>query len=123
MAYTWRGWDNYGAAYQRYATTLGSEMQAGFKVNMKPQPYTTTFFPTVGKGRGNFEGFGIQGGTSQGSPQEMLRSYYRDFEWPLPPGCEIDPGEGLCPDDQQVEYDNYPDALRAFLIDLGYIPR
>jgi peptide/nickel transport system substrate-binding protein len=68
--------DNYGAAYQRYATTLGSEIQAGFKVNMKPQPYTTTFFPTVGKGRGNFVGFGIQGGTSQGSPQEMLRSYY-----------------------------------------------
>ena len=54
---------------------------------------------------------------------EMLRSYDRNFEWTLPTGCKIDPGEGLCPEDQQVEYDNYPDALRAFLIDLGYIPR
>ena len=54
---------------------------------------------------------------------EMLRSYDPNFEWTLPTGCKVDPGEGLCPEDQQVEYDNYPDALRAFLIDLGYIPR
>ncbi len=69
--------DNYGAAYQAYATTLSGELRDGGQtVNVKPAPYTTTFFPSVGKGKGQFVGFGIQGGTSQGSPQEMLRGYY-----------------------------------------------
>ena len=54
---------------------------------------------------------------------EMLRSYDPAFEWPLPTGCKVNAGEQGCPEDQQVEYDNYPDALRAFLIDLGYITR
>lgn len=54
---------------------------------------------------------------------EMLRSYDRDFEWTLPTGCKVEAGEQGCPEDQQIEYDNYPDALRAFLIDLGYIER
>jgi ABC-type transport system substrate-binding protein len=69
--------DNYGAVYQRYASTLSGELRnGGQNVTLNPQPYTASFFPTVGKGKGNFVGFGIQGGTSQGSPQEMLRSYY-----------------------------------------------
>ena len=54
---------------------------------------------------------------------EMLRSYDRDFEWTLPSGCRTERSEGACLEGDTIEYDNYPDALRAFLIDLGYIER
>lgn len=54
---------------------------------------------------------------------EMLRSYDRSFDWDLPTGCKVEAGEQGCPEDQQVVYETYPDALRAFLIYLGYITR
>lgn len=54
---------------------------------------------------------------------EMLRSYDRSFEWDLPPGCRSARSEGACLEGDVIEYDNYPDALRALLVDLGYIPR
>ena len=54
---------------------------------------------------------------------EMLRSYDRDFEWTLPGGCRTPRSEGACLEDDTIEYDNYPDALRGFLVDLGYIDR
>ena len=54
---------------------------------------------------------------------EMLRSYDRDFEWTLPGGCRTPRSEGACIEGDTIEYDNYPDALRGFLVDLGYIDR
>ena len=54
---------------------------------------------------------------------EMLLSYDRNFEWPLPPSCPVAWVGAECPDGQLIEYDNFPDALRGFLVELGYIER
>ena len=48
----------------------------GVTANVDPQPYQEVFFPSVGKGKGDFPGFGLQAGAAQGSPQEFLRAYY-----------------------------------------------
>ena len=54
---------------------------------------------------------------------EMLRAYDRSFDWPLPGGCRVALVDLQCPQGQALEYDNYPDALRAFLVELGYLDR
>ncbi|MGZ8336007.1 MAG: hypothetical protein ACXWU1_05035 [Allosphingosinicella sp.] len=54
---------------------------------------------------------------------EMLRAYDRNFEWELPMGCRSLAVDKPCPEGDILRFDNYPDALRAFLVDLGYIPR
>lgn len=53
----------------------------------------------------------------------MLDSYDRDDDWTLPTGCKVDLVEYQCPEGQEITYANYPDALRGFLEDNGYIPR
>ncbi len=54
----------------------------------------------------------------------MLRAYERDSGWELPTGCRVAPGaNGECPAASVIHYTNYPDALRAFLVQQGYIPR
>ncbi|WP_106639100.1 hypothetical protein [Allosphingosinicella vermicomposti] len=52
---------------------------------------------------------------------QMLRSYENDAEWDLPTGCRVST-KGECPEDQLIEYSSYPEALRAFLIERGYLP-
>ena len=50
---------------------------------------------------------------------EMLQAYHRDADWPFPVECRVTAAEGQCPEGQRIE--TYPDALRQFLIDHGYI--
>jgi hypothetical protein len=54
---------------------------------------------------------------------EMLRSYDRNFDWPLPGDCRVALVDYRCPEGQRTEYANYPEALRAFLVQQGYIER
>jgi hypothetical protein len=54
---------------------------------------------------------------------EMLGAYDRTSDWPLPSGCRTALVESQCPAGQEIEYPDYPDALRAFLIDHGYLER
>jgi len=50
---------------------------------------------------------------------EMLEAYDRSFEWPFPVECRIEAAAGECPASERI--DSYPEALRQFLIDQGYI--
>lgn len=54
---------------------------------------------------------------------QMLAAYDRDSDWPLPQGCRTRPAEGECPAADVIAFDDYPDALRAFLVRQGYISR
>ena len=54
---------------------------------------------------------------------EMLGAYDRQSDWPLPADCRVALVDSQCPQGQAIEYANYPDALRAFLVRGGYIPR
>jgi hypothetical protein len=55
---------------------------------------------------------------------EMLRSYQRDSDWELPVGCKVEvPDQQACPQAQVIHYRDYPDALRNFLVENGYIAR
>jgi len=51
----------------------------------------------------------------------VLKSYSRTDTWDLPTGCRVDPGDNACPDAQTINYGTYPEALRAFLRQNGYI--
>lgn len=54
----------------------------------------------------------------------MLRSYDRNSDWDLPTGCRVALNAGgECPPPSVIRYANYPDALRAFLVEQGYIAR
>jgi ABC-type transport system substrate-binding protein len=100
--------DSYGASYQAYATALAGELQnAGMKVDRKPAPYQTSFFPSVGKGQGQFTGFGIQAGAGQGSPQEFIRGYYHSqgaFGVDAPP-FSAEPDVDKLISDMKLEFD------------------
>lgn len=52
---------------------------------------------------------------------EMLRHWDREAQWELPTGCRVKQTSDGCPDDQKISYPDYPTALRAFLIEQGYI--
>ena len=54
---------------------------------------------------------------------EMLRSYDRNSSWPLPGDCRVALVDYQCPEGQRTEYADYPEALRAFLVQQGYIER
>lgn len=41
---------------------------------------------------------------------------------PWPSGCRVAQGEEGCPEAQQIAYPDFPTALRAFLMEHGYIP-
>lgn len=54
----------------------------------------------------------------------MLRSWDRNSDWELPTGCRVAlNASGECPPDAVIRYATYPDALRAFLVEQGYLPR
>lgn len=54
----------------------------------------------------------------------MLRHYDRASGWDLPTGCRVPLGRGGgCPTRAVIRYTNYPAALRAFLVQQGYIAR
>lgn len=53
---------------------------------------------------------------------EMLRAYRRNVDWDLPPGCRrVMPANQACPDADQIHYRDYPESLRNFLKEEGYI--
>ena len=54
---------------------------------------------------------------------EMLRAYDRNSNWPLPGDCRVALVDYRCPEGQRTEYADYPEALRAFLVQQGYIER
>lgn len=54
---------------------------------------------------------------------EMLRAYDRNSDWELPTGCRSKDVTMSCPEADIIRFDNYPDALRNFLAEGGYIPR
>jgi hypothetical protein len=54
----------------------------------------------------------------------MLRAYDRDSGWELPNGCRIPLRvQAGCPAASVITYANFPDALRAFLVQQGYLAR
>ena len=54
----------------------------------------------------------------------MLRAYDRDSGWELPTGCRVALNtNGECPPASVIRYTNFPDALRAFLVQEGYLAR
>ena len=55
--------------------------------------------------------------------QLMLREYDRDAEWSYPGGCRVAEVVGECPEGERIEYGSFPEALRAHLIETGYIER
>ena len=52
---------------------------------------------------------------------EMLRAYDRTSDWGLEGNCRVDLVDGECPAGQEQNFATYPEALRQFLIDTGYI--
>jgi hypothetical protein len=52
---------------------------------------------------------------------EMLQDYDRDSDWELPSSCRAALVDYRCPEGQEVTFDNYPDALRFFLVEHGYL--
>ena len=54
---------------------------------------------------------------------QMLAIYDRDSDWPLPQGCRTEPAMGECPAAELIVFDDYPAALRAFLVRHGYLAR
>jgi hypothetical protein len=52
---------------------------------------------------------------------QMLAAYDATVEWQLPTGCWT--SGDVCPPDQQIVYKSYPEALQAFLVKYGYIPK
>lgn len=54
---------------------------------------------------------------------EMLRHHDRNPGWELPQGCRGPLVDGSCPEANLVRHENYPDALRDFLVQQGYIDR
>ena len=53
---------------------------------------------------------------------QMLEGYDRTSAWGLDQGCRVAEIDGECPAGEAIRFDNYPDALRNFLAEHGYIP-
>lgn len=53
--------------------------------------------------------------------REMLASYDRESRWGLEESCRVALADGSCPAGQQIRYADFPGALRAFLLEQGYI--
>lgn len=54
--------------------------------------------------------------------QHMLGAYNQGYEWDLPSGCRVE-ASSECPEDSVIVYRTFPEALRAFLVERGYISR
>lgn len=52
----------------------------------------------------------------------MLKNYDRQKTWALPTACRRPKGKGDCPKDAEVTFATYPEALRWFLGEHGYMP-
>ncbi|HWT11240.1 MAG TPA: hypothetical protein VN231_00645, partial [Allosphingosinicella sp.] len=53
----------------------------------------------------------------------MLSAYDRTSDWGLEGGCRVQVTDGSCPPGQEQSFASYPEALRHFLIETGYIER
>ncbi len=54
--------------------------------------------------------------------QRMLSAYNQSYEWDFPNGCAVET-QGECPEGSVISYRTFPESLRAFLIERGYISR
>ncbi len=54
---------------------------------------------------------------------EMLRVHDRTSDWGLVAGCRVTLVDSLCPEGEEIRFENYPAALRHFLVETGYIDR
>jgi hypothetical protein len=52
----------------------------------------------------------------------MLASYQRDSDWVYPTACLSDDSQAACPEPDQVRFETYPESLRWFLGERGYLP-
>lgn len=52
---------------------------------------------------------------------EMLQAYDRSSDWGLENQCRLSAQSEVCPPTQSERHTSFPEALRAFLIDAGYI--
>ncbi|MBT2242345.1 hypothetical protein JQK15_02235 [Sphingobium sp. BHU LFT2] len=52
---------------------------------------------------------------------KMVASYDASADWQLPTGCRIQAIDG-CPENSQIQFQSYPDALLNFLKENKYIP-
>lgn len=50
----------------------------------------------------------------------VLQSYDATADWMLPTACQVDDANTACPEESQVAFDTYPEALRWFLGHTGY---
>ena len=56
--------------------------------------------------------------------RDMLRHYERTSTWGLEDACRVGvDNPDACPADQRVRFSGYPDALRYYLTEWGYLPR
>lgn len=54
----------------------------------------------------------------------MLNNYERSSTWGTEDACRVDvDNPDSCPADQRVSFSGYPDALRYYLTEWGYLPR
>jgi hypothetical protein len=53
----------------------------------------------------------------------MLANYDRTTDWAWPVHCRVHAPPDKCPQADQQTFTNMPDALRAFLVDNGYLAR
>jgi hypothetical protein len=51
----------------------------------------------------------------------VLGAYQRNSDWTYPGPCRTALVDGACPEGEQVRFDTYPEALRWFLGDVGYL--
>ena len=56
--------------------------------------------------------------------RDMLRHYERTSTWGLEDACRVGvDNPDACPAEQRVRFEGYPDALRYYLTEWGYLPR
>jgi hypothetical protein len=53
---------------------------------------------------------------------DMLAAYDATVDWDLPTGCTVSAKRG-CPNEREIYFKSYPEALLYFLKERGYIPR
>lgn len=61
-------------------------------------------------------------GTFEAAWQTMLASYDTTSDWTFPTACRVAAGDSGCPPGQEIAFASFPESLRWFLGDAGYIP-
>ena len=54
---------------------------------------------------------------------EMLQAHDQSSDWGLEGRCLVAARDGICPSGQTARFSSFPEALREFMIDTGYLAR